>query len=70
MTEKDQKPKDTDKYMEENKNTMDRPPNDPEGITEPRTKSYRPVQRGFIIFIVLAVIVLIIGISTDMFGLM
>lgn len=69
MSEKDQKPKDTDKYMEENKKTMKRPPDDPEGITEPRTKSYRPLQRGFIIFIVIAVIVLIIGIATNMFGL-
>ncbi|MTD31015.1 hypothetical protein [Planomicrobium sp. YIM 101495] len=62
--------KDTDKYMEANKETMERPPSEPEGLSEPRTKGYPPLQKGFIVFIVVVLIILVIGISTNMFGLM
>lgn len=69
MDQKDQKDPKEREYMEENKETMQRPPVQKEGLEEPRTKGYKPVQIGIIIFVILVLIIVIIGISSDMWGL-
>lgn len=66
MNEKDPKERE---YMEENKETMQRPPVHKEGLEEPRTKGYKPLQIGFIIFVIVVLIIVIFGISSNMWGL-
>ncbi|HSI68243.1 MAG TPA: hypothetical protein VK947_12530 [Planococcus sp. (in: firmicutes)] len=56
-------------YMAENKKTMQRPPEHKEGIEEPRVTGYKPLQVGIVIFAVLVIILIILGLSFDMFGL-
>lgn len=66
MDEKDPKEQ---KYVEENKETMQRPPVQKEGLEEPKTKGYRPMQIGFVIFVILVLIIIILGINSGMWGL-
>ena len=66
MSDKDPKEK---KYMRENKETMQRPPVNKEGIEEPRVTGYRPLQIGLVIFIIIVIVVIIWGINSNMWGL-
>ncbi|MGO1060790.1 hypothetical protein ACTL32_16885 [Planococcus sp. FY231025] len=66
MSEKDPKERE---YMEENKETMQRPPVQKEGLEEPRTKGYKPLQIGFVIFVIVVLIIVIFGINSNMWGL-
>ncbi|TWT06714.1 hypothetical protein FQV26_02570 [Planococcus sp. CPCC 101016] len=56
-------------YMKETEEeAKSRPPEDKEGIQEPRTTGYKPLQLGIIIFVVLVLILVGVGIATDWFG--
>ena len=66
MSDKDPK---EEKYMKENKETMQRPPVNKEGIEEPRVTGYRPLQIGLVIFIIIVIVVIIWGINSNMWGL-
>lgn len=66
MSEKDPK---EEKYMKENKKTMQRPPVEKEGIQEPRVTGYRPIQIGIVIFVIIVIAIIIWGISSNMWGL-
>lgn len=60
---------DKEDYMKETEaEAKSRPPEDKEGIQEPRTTGYKPLQLGIIIFVVLALILVGFGIATDWFG--
>lgn len=65
----DDKNPNNEKFVEENKETMQRPPAQKEGLEEPRTKGYKPLQIGFVIFVILVLIIVVIGISSGMWGL-
>lgn len=58
------------KYMKENKDTMQRPPVEKDGIEEPNVKEYNKVKGGIVVFAVLVIVIIIILFSTDMFGLL
>lgn len=64
MSDKDEK-----KYVKENKNTMQRPPEEKEGLEEPRTVGYPAVKIGIVVFVIIIIIIIIIGISNGMYGL-
>jgi len=66
MSEKDPK---EEKYMKENEETMQRPPAQKEGLQEPRTTGYRPIQIGIVIFVIIVIAIIIWGISSNMWGL-
>lgn len=57
-------------YMKENKETMQQPPVEKEGLEEPKVKEYGKVQGGFVAFVILVIIIIILLVSTDMFGLL
>ncbi|MDQ0428042.1 putative membrane protein YkgB [Planomicrobium stackebrandtii] len=60
---------DKDDYMKETKEeAKNHPPEEKEGIQEPRTTGYKPLQLGIIIFVVLVLILVGFGIATDWFG--
>ena len=62
--------KDSEKeYMKENKETMQRPPQEKDGIEEPNVKQYNKVQGGMVAFVILVIIIIITLVSTNMFGL-
>lgn len=67
MTEKNSK---EPEYERENKDTMQTPPPRKEGLEEPKTKSFKPIQIGIAIFVIIVLILIITGISSDMWGLM
>lgn len=57
-------------YMKETKEeAKSRPPEDKVGIQEPKTKGYKPLQLGIIIFVILVLIIVGFGIGTDWFGI-
>ncbi|TWT27439.1 hypothetical protein [Planomicrobium sp. CPCC 101110] len=58
------------KYMKENKETMQPSPDHKEGIEEPNVKQYNKVQGGIVAFVILVIIIIIVLVSTDMFGLL
>lgn len=66
MTEKDPK---EEKYARANKSEMQGPPAQKEGLEEPKVKGYKPIQIGIVIFVILVLIIIIFGISSDMWGL-
>jgi hypothetical protein len=57
------------KYMKASKESLKHPPDQKEGLEEPRTTGYRPLQIGFVIFVILVIIIVIIGINSNMWGL-
>lgn len=61
--------KNEDKYMKENKKTMQQPPVEKEGLEEPRTVGYPAVKIGIVVFTIIVIIIIIIGISNGMYGL-
>lgn len=67
MTKKDSSEQE---YMRENKETMQTPPQRKEGLEEPKKKGLKPVQLGIAIFVIIVLILIITGISSDMWGLM
>lgn len=61
---------DKDDYMKETKKEAENRPNQlKEGLQEPRTTGYKPLQLGIIIFVVLVLILVGFGIGTDWFGI-
>ncbi|MBD8014766.1 hypothetical protein QL992_08185 [Microbacterium sp. APC 3898] len=59
-----------DDYMKETEEEAKRRPNEEkEGLQEPRTTGYKPLQLGIIIFVVLVLILVGFGIATDWFGI-
>lgn len=66
MSEKEPNEK---KYMETNKKEMPNPPEQKEGIEEPRVKNFPKIQVGVAIFVVIILIIVIAGISYGMYGL-
>ncbi|MBZ5200084.1 hypothetical protein HU147_02540 [Planomicrobium chinense] len=56
-------------YMKASKESLKHPPDQKEGLQEPRTTGYKPLQIGIVIFAILVIIVVIIGISNGMWGL-
>ena len=57
-------------YMKETEQEAKDQSNDQkEGIQEPRTTGYKPLQLGIIIFVVLVLILVGFGIGTDWFGI-
>ncbi len=67
MTKKDSN---EEEYARENKDTMQTPPPRKEGLEEPKTKGFKPIQLGIAIFVILVLILIITGISSNMWGLM
>lgn len=67
MSDKD--PKERKDYMKESKDSMQRPPVEKEGLEEPRVSGLPKVKVGIVIFVVLVLIIVILGVSFDMFGL-
>ncbi|MBT2569448.1 hypothetical protein [Planococcus sp. ISL-110] len=57
-------------YMKETEEqAKQRPPEEKEGLQEPKTTGYKPLQLGIIIFVILVLIIVGFGIGTDWFGL-
>ncbi|MGE6367924.1 hypothetical protein ACQKDB_02240 [Planococcus kocurii] len=60
---------DKKKYMKETEEeAKQRPPEDKQGLQEPRVTGYKPLQLGIIIFVILVLILIGFGIGTDWFG--
>lgn len=60
---------DKEEYMKETEEeAKSHPPEEKEGIQEPRTTGYKPLQIGIIVFVVLVLIIVGFGIGTDWFG--
>lgn len=67
---KTNEPQERKDYMRENKDTMQRPPAQKEGLAEPRVKEMNKIKVGVAVFVVIVLIILVLGIAFDLFGLM
>lgn len=67
---KTNEPQERKDYMRASKEDMNRPPAQKEGLEEPRVKEMNKIKVGVAIFVVIVLILLVWGISSDMFGLL
>ncbi|WP_033542402.1 hypothetical protein [Planococcus sp. CAU13] len=71
MSEKNNnEPQERKDYMRKSTEDIDNPPEQKEGLQEPRVKEMNKIKVGVAIFVVIVLIILIVGIASDMFGLM
>ena len=63
-------PQERKDYMRDSTDNLDRPPESKEGLEEPKVKEMNKIKVGVAIFVVLVLIIFVLGISFDLFGLM